>query len=121
MTIWYLLRSFVIFFQEKSGNPGPNWAALFSPGANLTIASYNASAVKNCNATCSLVRLEKKIICPNNVLAYYSAVVVVVNFKVVGLGPGVGSTFARHTKNLPATKKVSSSYQNCPNNLTFEK
>jgi hypothetical protein len=31
-----------------------------TPGANPTIASYNASVVNFCNATCSLARFENK-------------------------------------------------------------
>jgi hypothetical protein len=33
---------------------------MYVAGANPTIVSYNASAVENCNATSSLVRLENK-------------------------------------------------------------
>jgi hypothetical protein len=33
---------------------------LLLPGANLTTVSYNASAVKNYNATSSLVRFKNK-------------------------------------------------------------
>jgi hypothetical protein len=77
-------------YQEKSGNPGGEsslsatpivdrkqcdqiWWRLLSlgsffiftevaqnPGANLTIASYNASAVKLCYTSSSLVRFENK-------------------------------------------------------------
>jgi hypothetical protein len=51
------------------------------PGANLTIASYNASAVKIYNATSSLVRFESKNTffgISKNALAYCNAGVVVV-------------------------------------------
>jgi hypothetical protein len=63
-------------------------------GSNPTIASYNASAVKIYSATSSLVRFENK-----NIFFYfkktlnptrYSAGVVAVNSKVVGLAPDFG-------------------------------
>jgi hypothetical protein len=60
------------------------------PGANPTILSYSASAVKIYNAACSLVRFESKRIIFNTKNAlhtYYSAGVVVVNLKVVELAP----------------------------------
>jgi hypothetical protein len=52
------------------------------PGANPTIVSYNASAVKIYNATSNLVRFENKNcfqLLPKNGLAYYSAGVVALN------------------------------------------
>jgi hypothetical protein len=58
------------------------------PGANPTIASYNASVVNFYNATRSLERFENKKIfyyTSKNALAY--AGVVAVNLKVVGLAP----------------------------------
>jgi hypothetical protein len=50
----------------------PFWAETFSekiPRANPTIASYNASAVKMCNATGSLARFENKNILWNTIWA----------------------------------------------------
>jgi hypothetical protein len=41
IAIWVYLSHFGLLYQEKSGNPG----------ANPTIASYNASVVNFCNAT----------------------------------------------------------------------
>jgi hypothetical protein len=61
-------------------------------GANPTIASYNASAVKIYNATSSLVRFANKniFLCIEKTLyvSYYNACVAVVNSKAVGLAPG---------------------------------
>jgi hypothetical protein len=53
----------------------------FKAGANPTSVSYNASAVKICNATISLVRFEK-----NSTMEKSASTVV--NSEVVGLAPG---------------------------------
>jgi hypothetical protein len=58
------------------------------PGANPTIASYNASVVNFYNATGSLARFELLLTTFKNGLAYYNAGVVAVNLKIVGLAPG---------------------------------
>jgi hypothetical protein len=60
-----------------------------TPGANPTIASYNASVVNFYNSTGSLARFEIKMFSSSlkNDLAYYSAGVAAVNSKVVGLAP----------------------------------
>jgi hypothetical protein len=53
--------------------------------------SYNASVLKIYNATSSLVRFQNKntfLHFFKNVPSYYNAGVVVVDLKVVGLGPG---------------------------------
>jgi hypothetical protein len=60
-----------------------------NPGANPTIASYNASVVNFYNATGSLARFENKniIFYFQNLLACYNAGAVAVNLKIVGLAP----------------------------------
>jgi hypothetical protein len=60
-----------------------------NPGANPTIASYNASVVNFYNAMGSLVRFENKniIFYFKNALAYYNAGAVAVSSKVVRLAP----------------------------------
>jgi hypothetical protein len=55
--IWPFGRFIPVFgllYQEKFGNPG----------ANPTIVSYNASAVKNYNTTSNLVHFENKTLEP---------------------------------------------------------
>jgi hypothetical protein len=54
---------------------GENFAQSGHPGANPTIVSYNASAVKIYNAKSSLVRFETKIVSTSlkNALSYYNA------------------------------------------------
>jgi hypothetical protein len=46
LLFWWISFSFVVLYQEKSGNPG----------ANPTNFIYNASIVKICNATKSFAR-----------------------------------------------------------------
>jgi hypothetical protein len=56
-------------------------------GANLTIVSYNASAVNINNATSSLARFEnKKMFSSTYTLYYYKAGVAVVNKKSRRIG-----------------------------------
>jgi hypothetical protein len=71
-TIWQIDRDNVEHFKSVRQKT-------VDPGANPTTVSYNASAVKNYNATSSLVRLplEKDLAC-----------IVVVNLEIVGLAPG---------------------------------
>jgi hypothetical protein len=60
------------------------------PGANPTTSIYNASGVKIYNTANSLVRFKTKEMfsCLKNALAYYSAGVVGVDLKTVGLADG---------------------------------
>jgi hypothetical protein len=61
-----------------------------APGANPTIVSYNASAVKIYNATISLVHFENKTIFYKFVMlyvAYFNASVVVVNYEFLESAP----------------------------------
>jgi hypothetical protein len=61
-------------------------------GVNITTVSYNASAVKNYNATGSLACFEnKKFISyyeKRSSLLHTTLRIVIVNFEVVGLPPG---------------------------------
>jgi hypothetical protein len=73
------------FFQNNSPHPG----------ANPTIVSYNASAVKIYNGTSSLVHFEKNHIgtyFEKNTRVYYITGVVVANSQVVGLLPDLSLT-----------------------------
>jgi hypothetical protein len=61
------------------------------PGANPTITSYNAIVVKNYNATTSKAQFKNTNFFPavhKNALSCYNAGGVVVNLRIVGLGPG---------------------------------
>jgi hypothetical protein len=80
--------------------------ARLQPGANPTIVSYNASVVKNCDATSSLVRFKDKnelSYFEKNALAYYSAGVVVVKAEIAGLGPAAFEK--RGTESLISVEK----------------
>jgi hypothetical protein len=55
---------------EWTGSALPTRGLVFTPGANPTIVSYNASAVKNSNTMSSLVRFEN-FFTLKYALAYY--------------------------------------------------
>jgi hypothetical protein len=85
------------------------------PGANPTIASYNASAVQIYNFESSLVRLENKSIIFNfeKRLVCYITGAVVVESEVVGLAPGTHvPTLCMYCKQSKAVLSAIHTYRN---------
>jgi uncharacterized membrane protein len=92
------------------------------PGANPTIISYNACAVKIYSATSSLVQFVNKIIffySLKNAIAYYNTDISFVNSEVVGLGPGANPTIMSYNACAVKTYSGTSSLVQFVNEIIF--
>jgi hypothetical protein len=84
-----------------------------APGPNPTTSFYNAGVVNFYNATGSLARFKNQNFYATlkNALAYYSAGVVAVNLKVVGLAPGFQFLKARLRKRVVLLVAMAKAYE----------